>query len=56
MSGAAGSVRDVLRILVLNGPNLGRLGKRQPEVYGTTTLADVDASLQELAAELCVAV
>ena len=56
MSGAAGSVRDVLRILVLNGPNLGRLGKRQPEVYGTTTLADVDASLQELAAELGVAV
>lgn len=43
-------------ILVLNGPNLGRLGKRQPEVYGTTTLADVDARLQVLAAELGVAV
>ncbi len=56
MSAAAGSVRDVLRILVLNGPNLGRLGTRQPEVYGTTTLADVDAGLQELAAQLGVEV
>ncbi|MEZ0166589.1 type II 3-dehydroquinate dehydratase [Kineococcus sp. LSe6-4] len=43
-------------MLVLNGPNLGRLGRRQPEVYGSTTLADVDAGLQELAAELGVRV
>jgi 3-dehydroquinate dehydratase-2 len=41
-----------LRILVLNGPNLGRLGLRQPEVYGTTTLAEVVASVTEHAASL----
>lgn len=33
------------RILVLNGPNLQRLGTRQPDVYGTTTLAEVEAAL-----------
>jgi 3-dehydroquinate dehydratase-2 len=30
-----------MRVLVLNGPNLGRLGRRQPEVYGTTTYAEL---------------
>ena len=45
-----------LTLSVLNGPNLNRLGKRQPEVYGATTLADVEALIAEEAARLGVAV
>lgn len=45
-----------LTVSVLNGPNLNRLGKRQPEVYGATTLADVEALITEEAARLGVAV
>lgn len=41
-----------MKVLVLHGPNLNLLGQREPGVYGATTLAELDAGLQELAASL----
>jgi len=41
-----------MNVLVLNGPNLGRLGRREPEVYGRTTHDDLVAMIQAEAAEL----
>jgi 3-dehydroquinate dehydratase-2 len=43
-----------VRIAVLNGPNLNLLGTREPELYGRTTLADVEARLSEVGRELGV--
>ena len=38
-------------VYVLNGPNLNRLGKREPHIYGTTTLAEVEAMCREAAGD-----
>ncbi len=43
-----------MNVLVLNGPNLGTLGRREPEVYGTKTLADLESVLTGRAKELSV--
>ncbi len=43
-----------MRIGVIHGPNLQLLGKREPEVYGTATLSDVNEALERLASELGV--
>ncbi len=43
-------------ILILNGPNLNLLGTRQPEVYGPTTLADIEALCQAKAKEVGITI
>ncbi len=41
-----------MRVAVVHGPNLRLLGRREPDVYGTVTLEEIDARLVELGAEL----
>jgi 3-dehydroquinate dehydratase-2 len=43
-------------VLLVNGPNLNLLGTRQPEVYGATTLAEIESAVTALAAEFGLAV
>ena len=43
-----------MKILVLHGPNLNLFGRREPHIYGTTTLTEIDAQIAALAAELQV--
>ncbi|WP_426718336.1 type II 3-dehydroquinate dehydratase [Corynebacterium auriscanis] len=43
-------------VVIINGPNLNRLGKRQPEVYGSTTLEDIENMVAKEAERLGIAV
>jgi len=45
-----------MKVLVLHGPNLNLLGTREPEIYGSKTLEDVNRAISELAEELGVEV
>ncbi len=41
-----------MKILIIHGPNLNMLGKREPDIYGATTLEEINSSLEKLASDL----
>ncbi len=49
-------MKIMTNILVLHGPNLNLLGTREPEIYGTETLDDIDTQIRELAQKLKVTI
>ncbi len=48
--------KDRLKVLVIHGPNLNMLGKREPDIYGKTTLDEINSTLEELGNRLGLAV
>lgn len=50
----AGRIEEILKIAILNGPNLNLLGTREPSLYGSVSLREVESRLEEVALELNV--
>ncbi|MGH7950251.1 MAG: type II 3-dehydroquinate dehydratase [Candidatus Binataceae bacterium] len=55
-AGAQAATANQARVLVVHGPNLNLLGEREPEVYGSTGLKEIDRELKRLGGELDIAV
>jgi 3-dehydroquinate dehydratase II len=51
-TGTGGAPGALATVLIIHGPNLNLLGRREPEIYGRTGLADIDRSLKQLGREL----
>src|SRR5262245_38563517 len=54
VTGSAVQAPARLKVLVIHGPNLNLLGRREPEIYGTVTLEQINARLADLAKEINV--